>query len=191
MVMPLALGVAPPSSLSASFAAPEPAGMAGDERKNSGDCVDAESCNLEFLGVACDPRCEACEASDCNCSSGPTGAGLLAVGAPRALLRGVTESDVRCERRFVGDDMLYAAWTAQSDDRGVLLRGCYGEGGIERVAWGAYFPDVYLSVFSVLVSTAPQRMNRRDRLRWCNTNKTASKDSQNEQTELYRLLSSP
>jgi hypothetical protein len=112
MVMPLALGVAPPSSLSASSAAPEPAGTAGEERKNSGDCVDAESCSLEFLGVACDPRCDACEASDCNCSSGPTGAGLLAVGAPRALLLGVTEADVRWERRFVGDDMFGAAGTS-------------------------------------------------------------------------------
>jgi hypothetical protein len=107
--MPLALGVAPPSSLSTSFAAPEPEGLAGDERKNSGDCVDAESCNLEARGVACDPRCEACEASDCNCSSGPTGAGLLEGRAPRALLLGVAEADVRCERRFVGDDIFGAA----------------------------------------------------------------------------------
>lgn len=56
MVMPLALGVAPPSSLSgAPFPAPEPEGCAGDERKNKGDCVEAD-CSLEFLGVACDPR---------------------------------------------------------------------------------------------------------------------------------------
>ena len=63
MVMPLALGVAPPSLSGAPFAAPEPEGLTGDERKKSGDCVDAV-CNLEFLGVACDPRCEASEASD-------------------------------------------------------------------------------------------------------------------------------
>jgi hypothetical protein len=56
MVMPLALGVAPPSSLSgAPFPAPEPEGCAGDERKNKGDCVEVD-CSLEFLGVACDPR---------------------------------------------------------------------------------------------------------------------------------------
>jgi hypothetical protein len=66
MVMPLAFGVAPPSSLScASFPAPEPEGFTGDERKNSGDCVDADCWSLEFLGVACDPpRADACEASD-------------------------------------------------------------------------------------------------------------------------------
>lgn len=77
MVMPLARGVAPPSSLSgAPFAAPEPDAFTGDERKKRGDCVWV-LCNLEFLGVACDPRLEACEASDCSCSSGPAGAGLL------------------------------------------------------------------------------------------------------------------
>jgi hypothetical protein len=105
IVMPLALGVAPPSSLSgAPFPAPGPEGLTGEERKNSGDCVDADW-SLELRGVACDPRCDACEASDCSCSSGPTGAGLLEGIAPRALRRGVADAEVRCERRFAGDDM--------------------------------------------------------------------------------------
>jgi hypothetical protein len=110
MVIPLALGVAPPSSLSsAPFAAPEPEGLAGDERKKSGDCVDCVPvCKRLFLGVACDPRCEACEASDCNCSSG---LGLLLGMPPRALRRGVAEAEVRCERRFAGDDIVAAIYT--------------------------------------------------------------------------------
>jgi hypothetical protein len=79
IVMPEALGVAPPSLSSAPpFASPEPEAFTGDERKNSGDCVEAVWKRL-FLGVACDPRCEACEASDCSCSSGPAGAGLFTV----------------------------------------------------------------------------------------------------------------
>lgn len=107
--MPLALGVAPPSSLSgAPFPAPAPDGLTGDERKNSGDWVEAD-CSLVFRGVACDcdcdPRADAWEASDCSCSSGP---GLLAGAAPRALRRGVAEADVRCDRRFAGDDMIAA-----------------------------------------------------------------------------------
>lgn len=110
MVMPLAFGVAPPSSLSgAPFPAPETEGLTGEERKNSGDCVDAD-CSLEFLGVACDPRADACEASDCICSSGP---GLLEGTAPRALRRGVAEAEVRCERRFAGDDMVAVVCCAQ------------------------------------------------------------------------------
>lgn len=108
MVMPLALGVAPPSSLSGAAAAPEPEALTGEERKKSGDCVDAD-CSLWFLGVACGPRCEACEASECSCSSGPAGAGLLEgiweLLAPRPLLRGVAEVGVRCERRCAGEDM--------------------------------------------------------------------------------------
>ena len=71
-----AFGVAPPSLSSSPFAGPELEGFAGEERKNSGDCVEVVW-NLALRGVACDPRCDACEASDCNCSSGPTGAGLL------------------------------------------------------------------------------------------------------------------
>jgi hypothetical protein len=116
MVIPLALGVAPPSSLSsAPFAAPEPEGLAGDERKNNGDCVDVVAdCSRLFRGVACDPRCEACEASDCNCSSGPTGAGLLEEIAPRALRRGVAEAGVRCERRCAGEDMISTVYTEQN-----------------------------------------------------------------------------
>lgn len=105
MVMPLAFGVAPPSSLSCApspASAPEPDGTTGDERKKSGDCVCVD-CSLEFLGVACDPRFEACDASDCSCSSGP---GLLVGMAPRSLRRGVADADVRCERRFAGDDIL-------------------------------------------------------------------------------------
>jgi hypothetical protein len=52
MVIPLAFGVAPPSSLSGvPFPAPEPEALTGDERKKSGDCVDAD-CSLAFLGVA-------------------------------------------------------------------------------------------------------------------------------------------
>jgi hypothetical protein len=108
IVIPLALGVAPPSSLSGATAAPEPEALTGDERKKSGDCVDAD-CSLWFLGVACGPRCEACEASECSCSSGPAGAGLLEGSceflAPRPLLRGVAEAGVRCERRCAGEDM--------------------------------------------------------------------------------------
>lgn len=76
IVMPLAFGVAPPSSLGGAAAAPEPEATVGDERKKSGDWVDAD-CSLWLRGVACGPRCEACEASECNCSSGPAGAGLL------------------------------------------------------------------------------------------------------------------
>jgi hypothetical protein len=61
IVFPLALGVAPPSSLP-GFSAPEtvfePEAWTGDERKKSGDCVEV-SCSLEFLGVACGPRWEA------------------------------------------------------------------------------------------------------------------------------------
>jgi hypothetical protein len=72
MFMTLARGVAPPSLSGAPLAA-EP--LVGEERKKSGDCVEAV-CNLEFLGVAWSPRDDACEASDCSCSSGPTGAGL-------------------------------------------------------------------------------------------------------------------
>lgn len=127
MVIPLALGVAPPSSLSsAPFAAPEPEGLAGDERKNSGDCVDvAADCKRLLRGVACDPRCEACEASDCNCSSGPTGAGLLEGMAPRTLRRGVAEADVRCERRFAGDDIVAMFYTE-------------GYRGVEGLLWGRW-----------------------------------------------------
>jgi hypothetical protein len=112
MVMPLALGVAPPSSLSgASFPAPEPEALTGDDWKKSGDCVEPD-CSRVLRGVACDPRCEACEASDCSCSSGPSGAGLLNGGAPRALRRGVTEAEVRSERRFVGEDIVMAVYVA-------------------------------------------------------------------------------
>lgn len=71
-----AFGVAPPSLSSSPLACPAPEGLAGDERKKSGDCVEVVW-NLALRGVASDPRCEACEASDCNCSSGPAGAGLL------------------------------------------------------------------------------------------------------------------
>jgi hypothetical protein len=74
--MPEALGVAPPSLSSAPFAAPDPEAFTGDERKKSGDCVELVW-NLVFLGVACDPRCEAWEASDCSCSSGVSAVGLL------------------------------------------------------------------------------------------------------------------
>jgi hypothetical protein len=110
MVMPLALGVAPPSSLSgASFPAPEPEALTGDDWKKSGDCVEPD-CSLVLRGVACDPRCEACEASDCSCSSGPSGAGLLEGTAPRALRRGVAEAEVRCERRLSGEDMVAAVY---------------------------------------------------------------------------------
>jgi hypothetical protein len=122
--MPLALGVAPPSSLSgASFPAPDPEGIAGDERKNRGDCVEVD-CSLELRGVACDPRCEACEASDWSCSSGPRGGGLLAGLAPRALRRGVAEAEVRWERRFVGEDMVESVYTTTIEVVGVLWRGC-------------------------------------------------------------------
>ena len=120
MVMPLALGVAPPSSLSgAPFPAPEPEGFTGDERKNNGDCVEAD-CNLEFLGVAWGPRCEACEASDCNCSSASAGAGLLEGIAPRALRRGVAEAEVRCERRFAGEDIIATNYTEEIEGFGAL-----------------------------------------------------------------------
>jgi hypothetical protein len=41
IVMPEALGVAPPSLSSApAFASPEPEATAGEERKKSGDCVE-------------------------------------------------------------------------------------------------------------------------------------------------------
>jgi hypothetical protein len=114
MVMPLALGVAPPSSLSgASFPAPEPEALTGEDWKKSGDCVEPD-CRRVLRGVACDPRCEACEASDCSCSSGPTGAGLLEGGAPRALRRGVAEAGVRCERRCVGVDIVAAVYVARN-----------------------------------------------------------------------------
>jgi hypothetical protein len=76
IVMADAFGVAPPSLSSSPLAGPELGGCAGEERKKSGDCVEAVP-NLALRGVACDPRCEACEASDCSCSSGPAGAGLL------------------------------------------------------------------------------------------------------------------
>ena len=65
--IPLALGVAPPSLSSAPVSPAEAEGFSGDERKNNGDWVEAEAeadCSLAFRGVACDPRCEACEASD-------------------------------------------------------------------------------------------------------------------------------
>jgi hypothetical protein len=120
IVMPLALGVAPPSSLSgAAFPAPDPEGTAGEERKNRGDCVEAD-CSLELRGVACDPRCEACEASDCSCSSGPSGGGLLEGMALRALLRGVAEAEVRWERRFVGDDMVESVYAMTIEGVAVL-----------------------------------------------------------------------
>jgi hypothetical protein len=48
MFMTLARGVAPPSLSGAPLAA---AGADGEERKKSGDCVEAV-CSLEFLGVA-------------------------------------------------------------------------------------------------------------------------------------------
>lgn len=52
----LALGVAPPSLSGALFAAPDPG--AGEERRKRGDCV-SPVCTLEFLEVACEPRCDA------------------------------------------------------------------------------------------------------------------------------------
>jgi hypothetical protein len=55
MVIPLALGVLSPSvaaSAPAPFAAPELEPTAGEERKKSGDCVEAV-CSRLFLGVAC------------------------------------------------------------------------------------------------------------------------------------------
>lgn len=104
IVIPLALGVAPPSS----SGAPEPEPLTGEDRKKSGDCVEAV-CKREFRGVACDSRCEACEVSECSCSSGPPGAGLLEgiweFLALRALLRGVAEAELRCERRCAGEDI--------------------------------------------------------------------------------------
>jgi hypothetical protein len=112
IVRPLALGVAPPSSLSGALAAPEPEALTGEERKNSGDCVDVV-CSLWLRGVAWGPRCEAWDASECSCSSGPAGAGLLdgtwEFRAPLVLLRGVAEAEVRCERRCAGEDMVASA----------------------------------------------------------------------------------
>jgi hypothetical protein len=116
MFMPLAFGVAPPSSLSgAPWPAPEPEALTGDERKKSGDCVDAD-CNLAFLGVAWGPRCDACEASDWSCSSGPAGPGLegaCGFSALRPLRRGVADADAdeRCERRLVGEDIVISVYT--------------------------------------------------------------------------------
>jgi hypothetical protein len=110
MFMALALGVAPPSSLSgASFPAPEPEAFTGEDWKKSGDCVEPDW-SLVLRGVACDPRWDACEASDCSCSSGPTGAGLLEGIAPRALRRGVAEAEVRCERRLSGEDIVVVVY---------------------------------------------------------------------------------
>ena len=102
VVTPLALGVAPPSL----SGAPEPDGWAGEERKKSGDCVEVVVCKRDVLGVACDACCEAREASEWSCSSGPAGPGLEEGTAEfRVLRRGVTEAEVRCERRLAGDDM--------------------------------------------------------------------------------------
>jgi hypothetical protein len=133
--MPLAFGVAPPSSLSsAPFAAPEPDGLAGDERKNKGDCVAVVAdCSRLFRGVACDPRCEAWDASDCNCSSGPTGAGLLEGIAPRALRRGVAEAEVRCERRCAGEDMTAVVYTDNYLGYRGVVEGLLWGHGTERV----------------------------------------------------------
>ena len=64
MFIALAFGVAPPSSSSISSApAPVAEPLAGEDRKKRGLSVVFESCNLEFMGVACGPRCEAWDAS--------------------------------------------------------------------------------------------------------------------------------
>lgn len=104
-VMPLALGVAPPSLSGALLAAPATDCVAGEERKKRGDCVD-ESCRRLALGVAFSPRWEAWEASDCSWASGPSGAGLESIWEFRVLLRGVAEA--RCERRCAGEDICTA-----------------------------------------------------------------------------------
>jgi hypothetical protein len=49
--MTLARGVAPPSLSGAPLAAVGAEPLVGEERKKSGDCVEAV-CSLEFLGVA-------------------------------------------------------------------------------------------------------------------------------------------
>jgi hypothetical protein len=51
MFMTLARGVAPPSLSGAPLAAVGAEPLVGEERKKSGDCVEAV-CSLEFLGVA-------------------------------------------------------------------------------------------------------------------------------------------
>jgi len=96
IVIALAFGVAPPSLSSSPATAPGPVDSTGEERKSKGDSVDAVWERV-LRGVACDPyckTCEACEASACSCSSGPTGGGLDVTGA-RALRRGVTDADER------------------------------------------------------------------------------------------------
>jgi hypothetical protein len=109
MFIPLALGVLSPSefaSAPAPVAAPEADAFAGEERKNKGDAVEP-ICIRWFRGVAaCEPRNEACEASFWSCSSGPGLEGICEFWAPRALLLGVAEAGLRCERRCAGEDMV-------------------------------------------------------------------------------------
>lgn len=101
--MPDALGVLSPS---VSLSAPAPAWpaedpLAGEERKNSGEDA-APSWNLGFRGVACELGWDASEASAWSCSSGPGLLwGICELPAARALLLGVAEAELRCERRGV------------------------------------------------------------------------------------------
>jgi hypothetical protein len=96
--MPLARGVLSPSVLGAA-AAPETEPFA--EAKKSGDCVEV-AWSRALRGVACEARCEACEASFIIWSLGPSGGGLEGICellAVRALLRGVAEAELRVVRR--------------------------------------------------------------------------------------------